>query len=293
MKLLLVQYRPAIRLYKWAETLSKCYKVDIAYTTGLGLGLNWKRFNTIKLPSIRNFKQYDRYISFNPRLNFSYRKDVTTIQAVGDLKNANNPHAREVTNLKSSYKSIFVSQTQREFAHSIAGDINSDVYINGALRDMVGLKKPKIQSGKLELVYSGTIVNKPNSHRNIIDKLREIKRKNDCNIHIYPSHISNGKGYEEFIVHASVSPYDLISELSMYHGGVFVLSSFEDVMNMSLPNKVFEYLAAGLPVYSEPYTEISKADGVYLMDDFKITPVFEDQSIHAKYYDSDLCEMII
>jgi hypothetical protein len=226
-------------------------------------------------------------------LKFSYRKDVKTIQAVGDLKNANQPHSREVTNLKSSYKSIFVSQTQREFAHSIAGDINSDVYINGVLRDMVGTWRPKIQSDKLELVYSCTIVDKPNHHRNIIDKLREIKRKNDCNIHIYPSHISNGEGYEEFIVHESVSPYDLISELSMYHGGVFVLSSSEDVMNMSLPNKVFEYLAAGLPVYSEPYTEISKADGVYLMDDFKITPVFEDQSIHAKYYDSDLCEMIV
>ena len=211
MKLLLVQYRPAIRLYKWAETLSKCHTVDIAYTTALGLGLDWKKFNTIKLPSIRKFKQYDRYISFNPGLKFSYRKDVKTIQAVGDLKNANEPHSREVTNLKSSYKSIFVSQTQREFAHSIAGDINSDVYINGVLRDMVGTWRPKIQSDKLELVYSCTIVDKPNHHRNIIDKLREIKRKNDCNIHIYPSHISNSEGYEEFIVHASVSPYNLIS----------------------------------------------------------------------------------
>jgi len=293
MKLLLVQYRPAIRLYKWAETLSKCHSVDIAYITGLGLGLNWKRFNTMLLLSIRNFRQYDRYISFNPGLKSSYRKDVKTIQAVGDLKSANSPRSREVTNLKISYKSIFISESQRAFAHLIAGDINSDVYINGVLRDMVGQRKPKIQSDKLELVYSGTIVNTSGHHRNIIDKLREIKKNNNCNIHIYPSHISNGGGYEDFIVHKSVSPYDLISELSMYHGGIFVLSSSDNVMNMSLPNKVFEYLAAGLPVYSEPYTEIIKAAGVYPMDDFKITPVFDDQSIHTKYYDIDLCDLII
>jgi hypothetical protein len=62
-------------------------------------------------------------------------------------------------------------------------------------------------------------------------------------------------------------------------------------MNMSLPNKVFEYMAAGLPVYSEAYTEMIGRGGVYLMDDFKITPVFED--IHTKYYDIDLCDMII
>jgi len=292
MKLLLVQYRPAIRLYKWAKTLSKCHTVDIAYSRDLGLGLSWREFNTKLLSSIKNFKQYDRYISFNPGLKISYRPDVKVIQAVGDLKSVNGPDEREIDNLKKSYKSIFVSESQRMFAHTIAGNINSDVYINGVLREMSGARKEKIQSDKLELVYSGTIVNKPNHHRNIIDKLREIKEKNNCNIHIYPSQISSGEGYEDFIIHKSVPPADLISELSQYHGGIFVLSC-DKVMNMSLPNKVFEYLSAGLPVYSEAYTEMIGRDGVYLMDDFKITPVFEDQSIYTEYYDIDLCDMII
>lgn len=290
MRLLLVQYRPAIRLYKWAKTLSKCHEVDIAYTTGLGLGLEWERFNTMSLLSIRNFKKYDRYISFNPCLKFSHRTDVKTIQAVGDLKNALKPHSGEISNLKRAYKSIFVSHAQRDFARTIAGDINSDVYINGVLPEMIGPRKQKIQSDKLELVYSGTIVDKPDHHRNIINKLKEIKQKNNCNIHIYPSQISSGIGYEDFIVHKSVSPYELISELSQYHGGIFVLSG--NVMNMALPNKVFEYLAAGLPVYSEPYTEMIGRGGVYVMDNMTITPVMEDQSMHTEYYDIDLCDLI-
>jgi hypothetical protein len=269
MKLILVQYRPAIRLYKWAVTLKSLgHDVTICFTRACDLGFNWNQFKCVRYEFISDFTKYDRYISFNPCLDISYRDDVKVIQAVGDLRSANEISQKEIQILKMSYKSVFISETQRRFAERLCGKLNSEVYINGVIDELVGEKKPKIKSDKLELVYSGTISN-GESHRNIIDKLKAIKDNNDCNIHIYPSFISSVNGYEDFIIHESVSPYDLISELSQYHGGLFLLSSSKAVMNMALPNKIFEYAAAGLNVYSEPYYEVLK-HGVAIINNNKI-----------------------
>lgn len=292
MKVLLVQYRPAIRLYKWAVTLQECHDVTICYTTELGLGLDWSQFKTVHYNSV-DILDYDRYISFNPSIDISHCSQIPTIQAVGDLKSANEMNTPEIEALRLAYKCIFISESQERFANVITGGISSTHYINGVIPQMIGEKLPKLNKQRFQLVYSGTIVNTPNHHRNIIDKLKDIKSNNDCDIHIYPSQISNGVGYEDFIIHDSVSPYDLISELSQYDAGIFVLSASEEVMSHALPNKVFEYLAAGLPVLSEPYKEIIKHKGIYTMDDFKINHLpLTDHSEFTKYYDSSLCKII-
>lgn len=292
MKLLLVQYRPAIRLYKWAMTLKECHDVTICYTTELGLGLDWSKFDTIHYDSV-NVLNYDRYISFNPGIDISHCSRIPTIQAVGDLKSANETNTQEIETLRKAYKCIFISKSQERFANAITGGIASTYYINGVILEMIGEKLPKLNKQRLQLVYSGTIVNTPGHHRNIIDKLKDIKANNDCDIHIYPSQISNGEGYEDFIVHESVSPYDLISELSQYDAGIFVLSSSEEVMSHALPNKVFEYLAAGIPVLSEPYKEVIRHHGIYTMDDFKIKHLpLTDHSEFAKYYTKELCDIV-
>jgi glycosyltransferase involved in cell wall biosynthesis len=294
MRVILVQYRPAIRLYKWAVTLQK-YGVDvtIAYTTTLGLGLDWGKFKCERLESIKSFSGYDRYISFNPGLDCSHNDDTYTIQAVGDLKNCNAFDIQERNNLKRAYSCVFVSETQRKFAEDIClGLERTHVYLNGVITEMIGSYKPKIQSDKLELVYSGTITNKVN-HRNIIDELKRIKDNNNCNIHIYPSHISKSIGYEDFIIHDTVSPYDLISELSQYHAGIFVLGSPSNVSNMAMPNKIFEYLSAGLPVLCPEYSEAMKFnDGISFMNDFKIGQLSTDVTKFSKYYNEDLLECL-
>lgn len=293
MKLLLVQYRPAIRLYKWASILSQSHEVTIGYTRDCGLGLNWSKFDCVNLKDISDYTVYDRYISFNPGIDISYRSDIKCIQAVGDLKNANAPNQIEIDNLIKSDKCIFTSENQMNFAKRITNNrINADYYINGILPEMEGKRKDKIiEPKRIQFVYSGTITQNEKHHRNIIEQLRRIKKHYACDIHIYPSHISCGLGYEDFIVHESVSPYSLISELSQYDAGLFVLSNSEEVISQVLPNKVFEYLAAGIPVICDHnrYTEALKHDGVYVLG--WNVPNY-DHKRHTKYYNSDLNDLI-
>lgn len=274
MKVILVQYRPAIRLYKWAVTLQKCgVDVTIGYTTHLGLGLDWSKFKCKHIEKFTGFEKFDYYISFNPNIGISYTRETKVIQAVGDLKSANSINKKEIDILEKSYKCIFISETQRQFAHSIAR-IKSAVYHNGVIPEMIGQKKYKLNKDRLQLVYSGTITDAMLHHRNIIENLEEIKRKNLCDIHIYPSHISSTLGYEDFIIHKPVSPYNLISELSQYDAGLFVLGNTQ-VADMALPNKVFEYLAAGLPVLSYAYREVFNYNkGIFFINN-SVLPRFE------------------
>ena len=289
MIVILVQYRPAIRLYKWAVTLQNCcVDVTIGYTDHLGLGLNWDKFKSKRLESFKGFENFDYYISFNPNLGISFTNETKVIQAVGDLTSANKHNAKEIQNMERSYKCIFISETQRQFAHSIAR-IKSDVYHNGVVSELIGEKKPKLNKERLQLVYSGTITDAMLHHRNIIDNLKEIKAKNLVDIHIYPSHISSTLGYEDFIIHKPVSPYNVISELSQYDGGLFVLGNTQ-VGDMALPNKVFEYLASGIPVITNAYREIFNYNkGCYFMTNNSI-PEFDkkDYSDCTKLYGEDL-----
>lgn len=292
MKLILVQYRPAIRLYKWAITLKKLgHDITIGYTTEINLGLDWSMFNCVRLHEIKDFSIYDRYISFNPNIKISHTDDTKVIQAVGDLKNANSFNQLEIENLKKAYSCIFVSEEQLLFAEKICGKLNNSfIYYNGVIPEFIGDLKEKLSSKKLNLVYSGTIVNIEGHHRNIIEELRRIKNNNNCNIHIYLSQISNSEGYEDFIIHKSVSPKELISELSQYDAGIFVLGECKIVSDMALPNKVYEYLSAGIPVVAPNYKEISKHLGIYIMNDYKIPKL--DLSINYTQFSKQYNEEI-
>ena len=291
MKLILSQYRPAIRLYKWAVTLmNQGYDVTVCYTTELGLGLDWSQFKTVRHSEVTNWKQYDKYISFNPGIGISHNEHIPTIQAVGDLKNAVSLDLYEIDNLQKAEKCIFVSENQMKFAESIAPGIAGSVCHNCMIEELIGEKLPKINNPiRPQYVYSGTITNIKNHHRNIIEQLKQVKANNDCDIHIYPSFVSKTTGHDDFIIHEPVSPYRLVSELSQYDAGLFLLSSAQEVCNMSLPNKYFEYIAAGLPVIAQDFDEIKKHPGVFIMKDFNIPLIKSDNySKFTKYYSIEL-----
>lgn len=279
MKILLVQYRPAIRLYKWAYILQKIgHDVTVGYTTGLIPNLNWYQFNVIDMNDKIRLRDYDRYISFNPGIKDLSMPlaNIRTIQAVGDIKNMNVNDPYEAAVLKNSDLCVFVSGAQRWWACDNLGvrPDKTDVIHNGIIDEFKGKRRPKINNGLINIVYSGTTSGKVENHRYILDKLIKISMVPGVMIHIYPSTLGIDKCYKDhgFVIHDTVSPYDLVSELSQYDAGLITVSD-RAVGDVMLPNKYFEYLAADLPIISEQYKQIkfmtSNQPGFWVSDDWE------------------------
>jgi len=262
MKIILVQYRPAIRLYKWAVTLLEMgYDVTIGYTREVCDGLHWNRFNTIDINNITDFSEYDFYISFNPNVLIPYTDTVKVIQAVGDLKSLRNDKKIERDNLNSSYCNVFISDAQKEWAVDNLGVDEKKCFVleNGIIDELIGEKKRKLNNRKVNIVYSGTITDKEKHHRNIIDELKDIAKNKNIVLHIYPSYVSKLSNITEsnIKIHKTVSPYELVSELSQYDYGLLIVA--DDIIgNMMLPNKVTDYLSAGLKILAKPYTQLKE-----------------------------------
>lgn len=292
MNLILVQYRPAVRLYKWAVTLQKMgHEVTVCYTEPPVEGLIWDRFNMVEFTSIHSFSGYNYYISFNPGLRISHTAATKVIQAVGDLRTVgaveSSKTRNEMINLNASFKNVFISETQRDFAvkEMMIDPGKCHVVENGIIDEFIGERKPKIKSDRLMLVYQGTITDVVN-HRNIAQQLIDIANENDCEIHIYPSSISTYETYihKHIFIHSTVSPYELVSELSQYDAGLILVNN-DRVGNMCLPNKFHEYIAAGLPIISPRWNEMEKANDqyecVYFLRD-NIIPFFPRCEMHRK-----------
>jgi len=257
MRIILVQYRPAIRLYKWAVTLDKLgFDVTIGFSTDLIQGLDFSKFKVINIRNRYDFSEYDLYISFNTNTKLSHTNTTKVIQAVGDLKGIKEANSTERKSLQNSYRNVFISEKQKAFAIK-KYNINPDkcfVLENGIVDELKGKLKPKFYDGFVNLVYEGTITDITTNHRNILQQLILLSQNKAVRIHIYPSQVSTLETYkylDNIIIHDTVSPYELISELSQYDAGLILISS-DTISDMALPNKLTDYLAAGIPVLSNP-----------------------------------------
>jgi hypothetical protein len=121
--------------------------------------------------------------------------------------------------------------------------------------------KPKksLRDGKCHLVYSGSYSLIENAERNFHNFLYELTSKNEnIEVHIYTPYFNEtlantysqtrdqGLHYEGYI-----NPVSLLSELSQYDFGI-IMRAGNDIgrnYNSMMPNKLFEYHAAGLPIY--------------------------------------------
>lgn len=118
-------------------------------------------------------------------------------------------------------------------------------------------RKEKINDGSCHVVYEGGITPRPDpifQYRYYLPIFQQIANQG-IHVHIYPSRPTAIKEMEEnpFLHLHSPLPYEkLLYELSQYHYG-FVGFNFdipEDrkmFLNATTPNKVFDYLSAGLP----------------------------------------------
>jgi hypothetical protein len=250
MKLLLFQYRPAIRCYKFSEVLAKMgHDVVVAYSSRL---LPQLHFNCPVLDiSQVNPNSFDKFLSFNTNF-LPAGITIPVVQCVGDLKSYQQKNKTEIDNLKSCDYAYFVSETQRQQAIKLVPEVEkkSTLIINGLVPSLIPKRLlPKIEtSGKLTAVWSGTLSANPADKRYLAPLFRRYSYRFD--LHVYPSFVPvdltdyNGP----YTIHKPVSPRYLVAELSKYDVGLILWEKITYELRCTLPNKLYEYLAAGLQV---------------------------------------------
>ena len=250
MKIALYQYQPAIRLYKTAILLQSLgHKVTIFKKRKRHpvQGLDWSEFKIKNIEDVVKLsKRYKVLICYNPGLEVP-ANESKVIQYVGDLKGIHYKLEREEENLKKAEVVIFVSENQLNHAKKMYGIEKGYVVYNALLKCMAGEHKER-QPGTA--VYSGTLSNVYGSSRNVYTQLRKAAKRYD--LHIYPTFRGLPEGYEQLraTIHKPVSPYKLVSELSKYEYGLILISD-PTITRMAVPNKYFEYMAAGCKIISD------------------------------------------
>jgi hypothetical protein len=162
---------------------------------------------------------------------------------------------------------IYVSEYQMYMANKLWGiDIErSLVFPNYIPREWIPkVYHPKLseRDGEVHIVYEGGMSIGGGFHREYFEFFKEISRRR-VHIHIYAPTISifSEKAKRPFVEEVARNPYlhfhkpllpkELVKEMTKYDFGINPFRVNEgniEHLNSVLPNKLFEYLGAGLPV---------------------------------------------
>lgn len=161
---------------------------------------------------------------------------------------------------------VYTSEYMLEIAKETYSDFRAIVVPNAVrMADIPPTQLPKLSSndGHIHAVYVGRIETKP-GHRNIIPMLQDLATKG-IRVHVYPLlHPSIRETVERTIdsdprmtLHEPVSQRTLLKELTRYDIGLVLLApANERLLNVAVPNKLYEYLASGLPIAVSPYKSL-------------------------------------
>lgn len=288
LNILFVQEAPCIRNYKMATALrSKGHCVTLAFVKAR-LSQMYKDLRDDTYSSciqLRNHRHlwdisncYDIVHCHNEPDQLSVAALACDVPVVHDthdlisLRHGDNQTLRYFEGIANRGASgrVYVSDYQMEMAHRIyKTDLSKSIVVpNYALKKMIPSRSlPKISedNGQIHIVYEGSLSLVPNSHRYYWPIFRDLASQG-LNIHIYPAfhnlkfesicNAVNGLHY-----HYPVSPEKIVYEMSQYDFGIvpFIVTSENNKhLESAMPNKLFEYLAAGLPVIARNLYSIRK-----------------------------------
>lgn len=304
LKILFVQESPCIRNYKMATALrSRGHSVSLAYTkerlSQMYPGLDDNVYN--RCYHIKSFPQlWDLSRNFDI-IHCHNEPDILTVAALAgttpvihdthDLislradNDANLIYFEGIANRGAAgrvYVTPYLLQTAQKM-YGVQGP--SIVFYNYASRaDLPTEFLPKLSKadGLVHLVYEGGIGG--NRHRDFIALFNDLA-KNNIHIHIYPSFYN-----EQLAVYFSAnknihynrpcSPKKIMRQMTQYDLGIIPFNlekCNKQFLDTSLANKLFEYLAAGLPVltsslksYNDFFNEYPVGFTFENIDDLKI-----------------------
>ncbi len=157
---------------------------------------------------------------------------------------------------------IHVSQGLLDYVQGKYGSKNDIVFPNYVSRELVpSCFKRKLSEidGLIHIVYEGTLSSHPGDHYDLKSVFVDLTR-HGYHVHIYDSHLNEdyrklGQAHAAIHYHGHMSPKELPYKLTQYDYGWagFNAERNKEHLDVALPNKLFEYLASGLPVLSFPH----------------------------------------
>jgi len=180
----------------------------------------------------------------------------------------------EALTIKNSDATIFVNKKIMESAKEKYGEIKGEGYVfsNYPLKSFIPTDaelKPKLseKDGFIHIVYEGGFTIQANINGLVPERyylplfLDILENSSNIKLHIYtPTFDENIDSYllpykkNGLIYEGSIDSSNLITTISQYDYGIFGLANKRNLLKnylYSLPNKMFEYFAAGLPLLAD------------------------------------------
>ncbi len=169
---------------------------------------------------------------------------------------------------------VFTTQQMRNHKEEVYGQISRTIVVPNAVNQIhINIAQKARERGKLSDdskrhgVYLGALESskKLGGHRMIVPQLKTIASQLNCNIDIYGTSMDMASviaelGDSKVFRIKPLMHYDALFEiLPTYDFGISVLApKNERLLNAALPNKLFEYAAAGLPSIVSPYEPLAE-----------------------------------
>ncbi|MDD3050185.1 MAG: glycosyltransferase [Candidatus Cloacimonetes bacterium] len=313
LNILFIQDSPCIRNYKYALALKeKGHNVTLGYFvqklsehyTGLSdnvykqsIKINnnnelWKLSGQFDL--IHSHNEPDLYTVAAMAGNCPVVHDTHDLISLRDPQKKELRYYEGIAN-RAAHGRIYSTPYQRDEARMLYGvEGDSLIFYNYASQSHLPkyyLQKLSEKDGKIHIVYEGGVKADGGKHRDFTKQFLELSERG-FKVHIYPA-VFNAKLFELFKDYPNIeynhpiSPEDLITVMSQYDYGIIpwnINSANERFLASTIANKLFEYLAAGLPVATadlKSYQDFFRENPVGLtfenIEDFvnKIPQLFE------------------
>lgn len=270
-KILIFQPTLTIKVYKYANILSKYYNVELGYTT-CNFDKNYildKNFTELKISNLENIINNYKLVIFkdiNPILMNIYdkyrEKIIILISDIYFCRSNNRKYAEQekkfIKNIDpnnvifSGYfiKKYIVDYLDKKF-------MNSVIIPNVPMIENIpqNIEKLSEKDNKIHLVYCGTL-QKGNNHRNYQNIILNIIKYDNIMFHIIPTKHDSfleyiDKNYKNIKIHKTQNHTCLHKYLTQFDIGFAYYSvehSDKDYINISEGNKFYDYLFAGLPI---------------------------------------------
>lgn len=278
-KVLFIQSVPDIRTYKIAKVLrNRNIQVDIMYLlmhpSEVYKGLKLPYDNYIRLQEVNkivdfiNNSDYDILVSCNEPDFFSALLTVSNKPLIHDCHDmmslrgniSNDQIVVEYLANSKSDGNIYVTELVKKIAENKFQIANKPVMIldNYILKEQLPdkfLSKLSEKDNEIHCVYEGGLTNIENHHRNIQDFFLKLA-ENKIHVHYYATFENRyyralAEKSEYLHCEDTKGPLELITDMTKYDIGLAILNVTDrnkTFLDTTFPNKVWDYLAAGLPV---------------------------------------------
>lgn len=275
LNILFVQEAPCIRNYKMATALrSRGHRVSLAYTKAR-LSQMYKSLSDDVYNECIQLKSHPHLWDISKNYDIVHchnEPDVLTVSALAgdtpvvhdahDLISLRHPGNENVAFFegianRGAAGRVHPTHYQAEEAKRLYGFEGPTLifhnYVSEADLPKRFLPKLSEQDGQVHIVYEGGTGR--NNHRDFSSLFIELDSQG-INIHIYPAHYNDELAhlfseYDNIHYYQPVSPKRIMEEMTQYDFGIIpfnIEKGNKRFLDLSFANKLFEYLAAGLPV---------------------------------------------